>query len=406
MNKSKYDLRLREKFNWRVLAGFVCVVIIACSPASRQKNENGPTLSKMRIDQQLATVFERHKIKSAGAVVIQNAEISWSGYFGLQSPGVPTTKNTLFNVASITKTITAELILQLVEAREISLDEPMSSYWVDPDLNDDLRHKELTPRIALAHRTGFLNWRYMDDESKLKFVSDPNAKYGYSGEGYEYLARFAEKKTKQDFQSLVEHFVFNPNELTNISLSPQPWVYPRMVQPVDADGISHKPFCNANGSRCSRVDQWSAADEMVTTVEDYAHFMISVMRGDKISRQLQTERFTVLSSTADDPILACPFEDKTACPRQQGFGLGWEVYQFDDATIVSHGGSDWSERAMAYFDRETNHGIVLFLNGSSENSLEAMIEVLEILDSGSRIAAMYRGWVAAYRKQQVKTDKK
>ena len=57
---------------------------------------------------------------------------------------------------SVTKTITAEVIVRLADAGTLSLDEPMSPHWVDPDIKEDSRHNDLTPRLALTHKTGFL----------------------------------------------------------------------------------------------------------------------------------------------------------------------------------------------------------------------------------------------------------
>ena len=78
----------------------------------------------------------------------------------MEAKGVPATTRTLYNVASLSKPIFAETIHRLAAAGRLSLDEPMSAYWVDPDVANDPRHERLTPRIALSHRTGFKNWRY------------------------------------------------------------------------------------------------------------------------------------------------------------------------------------------------------------------------------------------------------
>lgn len=47
------------------------------------------------------------------------------------------------------------LTLRLVSSGEWNLDEPLANYWVDPDVASDPRHKLLTTRHVLSHRTGF-----------------------------------------------------------------------------------------------------------------------------------------------------------------------------------------------------------------------------------------------------------
>jgi hypothetical protein len=58
-------------------------------------------------------------------------------------------------------------------------------------LKDDLRAKLLTARICVTHETGFTTWRYQTNNI-LTFKSQPGTKVGYSSEGFNYVARFAE----------------------------------------------------------------------------------------------------------------------------------------------------------------------------------------------------------------------
>lgn len=122
-----------------------------------------------------------------------------------KSPGPPVDDKTLYNVASLTKPITAEVILRLASNDRLSLDEPMAPFWTDPDIKDNPWSRLLTPRICLSHQTGFTNWRYQT-KGVLTFQWQPGAKTGYSGEGFDYVARFAEKKTGQPW---AQRYVFD-----------------------------------------------------------------------------------------------------------------------------------------------------------------------------------------------------
>lgn len=353
------------------------------------------------LDAQFQSILTEHGIATAGAAKIQNGEIVWTGYYGEQVPGVPASRTTMFNVGSISKTIAAETILRLASDGALSLDEPMAPNWSDPDIVEDPRHETLTARMMLTHRSGFPNWRYTDPEFKLRFVRDPDVSFGYSGEGLEYVAKFAENKVQISFPELAKERVFGPLKLTSTSLGPQEWVMDRIVQPVGEDGVRHKPFCtDASEWRCAPNGEWSAADELAVTVEDYAKFLIAVMNGNGVSDALHQDRLTIQTSTADDEILRCNFRDRTQCPLAQGYGLGWEIFEFDDAKIVSHGGSDWSERAIAYFDTETRNGIVLFFNGPASSSTQALIDGMNVLDPGAKMAMLYEGWVDTIEKRQ------
>jgi len=41
------------------------------------------------------------------------------------------------------------------------LDVSYYEYWIDGDIEDYLRYKKLTPKLKLAHQTGFPHWRYL-----------------------------------------------------------------------------------------------------------------------------------------------------------------------------------------------------------------------------------------------------
>jgi CubicO group peptidase (beta-lactamase class C family) len=164
----------------------------------------------LKLDNEFLTLIQTHKINTAGIAVIKNRKVIWQNQFGQQSEGVPADENTLFDVASLTKTITAETILRLVAKGKLSLDESVAPYWIDPDLKDSPDLKQLTPRMLLSHTSGFLNWRYFSQNNKLNFVNAPGTVFGYSGEGFEYLARYAEKKLEVPFEKLVQSILLEP----------------------------------------------------------------------------------------------------------------------------------------------------------------------------------------------------
>ena len=391
---------MQNRFNWTLLA--IAMVVLSVSEAAvgaapaEEPTEPASSVSE-RLDEAFASIVRDHRLATVGAAIIEDGEIVWIGHYGEQVPGVPASRDTMFNVGSVTKTITAELIVALAEDGVISLDEQMAAHWIDPDVADDPNHELLTPRHALTHATGFPNWRYMDPEFKLRFLAEPGTSFGYSGEGFDYVARFVEEKTGKPFPDLVNDYVFEPRGLTDISITPEDWVLERLALPVDEHGERRRPFCASAEERyCLGVGEWSAADELATTVEDYGRFMISVMRGDRVKPSSQAARMTIQTSTEDDEVLSCKPASMDRCPSAQGYGLGWEIFEFDDARIVSHGGSDWSERAMVYFDRDTMNGVILFINGPSSTTTEALIAGLNALDPGSPVAMLYRGWIDAY----------
>ena len=86
-------------------------------------------------------------------------------------------------------------MLQLVDEGLFDLDRPLHEYLPKPipeyddygDLAGDDRWRALTARHVLNHATGFANFRWLEDDRKLRFHFAPGERYAYSGEGFYLL---------------------------------------------------------------------------------------------------------------------------------------------------------------------------------------------------------------------------
>lgn len=348
-------------------------------------------------ERSLAAIVERHGIVTAGMGVLRGGELAWEGYFGEQAPGVPAGPETRFNVASITKTVAAETILRLAARGLLSLDEPMAPYWVDPDLAADPRHLRLTPRMALSHTTGLPNWRFFLPGGKLAFVRPPGESYGYSGEGLEYAARFAERKLGRPFPELAAEMVLEPLRMARTRLAVRRADTAGIARPVDAEGTFHGYFCRPEGAGwCRQEGSWSAADDMVTTVRDYAAFLRSVADGEGYGDggAMAADRDRVQSDKEKDRVVDCGALPAAPCPDRQGYGLGFNVLRYGGVTVLGHGGADWAELAVAYVAKPSRSGVLIFLNAPNRRALAAMPELLELVDPRSPFLQEQRRWLA------------
>ncbi|MBR9824168.1 MAG: beta-lactamase family protein, partial [Alphaproteobacteria bacterium] len=308
---------------------------------------------------------------------IENGQLSWTHYTGEQGPGIPASADTLFNTGSITKTITAELTLRLADAGHISLDEPIASEYIHPDLAEDPRYNDLTPRIILSHQSGLLNWAYQYENFELAFVQDPGSGFTYSGEAFEMLVAFLAARMDSDFASLVDTYVFDPMGLENMHLGATAAEGPNRATPMDADGVYGEPDRFAFPP--------NSADNLFTTLEDYTDFLMAIMADEARRDDLSTARRAIISNT--DEQAPCFIEPAENCPTTTGYSLGWAVYAYEDTTVIHHGGSDWGENAFAYFDTAGQDGYVIFGNGG--NSMGAIFTLLEWLDPQDRAASYF-----------------
>jgi len=374
------------KLSWLVS---VVLSICACQPnaGSTAATRQRPAATGHDLDRQVPGLLRTYKAAAAGVAIIEHGRVVWTGYYGEQGPGAPATARTVFNTASVAKTVTAETMIALAAKGLISFDEPIARYVTDPDLSGDARFAKLTCRLLLSHRGGLLNWPYEYKDGHAAFTAEPGTRFSYSGMGVELAARYAEAKLGRDFEALAFEHVLAPLGISEMALGRiKPWMTGRLATPMDAAGAY---FTTASTGRLASADgSWSAADDLLTTVDAYARFLVGVIRSDHLAPSWIAQRTRILSSLEGDPIWNCAAATGLTCATHYGHGLGWMVYQFDHKTVVKHGGNDKGENALVIYSPDTGNGAAIFINGG--NGVLVSTQILALINDQPEIAAYYR----------------
>lgn len=305
----------------------------------QETNTAGTKSSIFDNDSEIEKWLQQNNVPALGLGIINNGKLQQIKVFGELKKGVTAPCNTIWNVASLTKPVTAMVALKLASAGKLNLDEPLYKYWTDPDIAKDPNTKLLTARIILSHQTGFPNWRFMNESGKLDFKFKPGTKYQYSGEGLEYLRKALEKKFNKTLPQLADELIFKPlkmtdtkfvwNDITDVS---------RLAIGYDNKGNAYEPTKNKTAN---------AADDLLTTVQDYGTFLCSVMNSDGLSKKV--------------------FDDMTShqveTKKNKYFGLGFEIYDLgNDNYALSHGGADNGVQTIVLLLPKTKQGLIIFTN--------------------------------------------
>ncbi|MDN7123450.1 class A beta-lactamase-related serine hydrolase [Pseudidiomarina sp. 1APP75-32.1] len=313
------------------------------------------------VEQALLQVLADANMTALGLGVIKAGEVASAQVYGTLDGVTPAPQDSLFKVASLTKPIVTLLTLQLVHAGKLSLDEPLSAYWLDPDIADDERAHLLTPRVVLAHQTGFDNWRRLSATGKLTFNYTPGEGFGYSGEGFEYLRIALENKFDQSLEELAEAYVFAPAGMADTHFWWNPKVdEQRYAKNFDENGELHPK---------TRYFEANAAANLLTTVADYTAFMQYIFQ----QQRLMPELYALMA------------EPSQQLGEQHYFSLGWEILAGlkDGEHAVLHTGKDPGVNTLAIFFPQSKNAYVIFMNG--DNSLPVMEHLLPSLYSGSEL---------------------
>ncbi|MGD1840004.1 MAG: serine hydrolase domain-containing protein [Thermonemataceae bacterium] len=287
------------------------------------------------------------KVPAMAIGTIEEGKLNPVQVYGKIQGDFPATTNTIFDVASLTKTITTLLTLKLVENNAWDLDEPLSNYWIDPDVKQDSLHSTITTRHVLSHRTGFKNWRRMNEDKKLAFDFAPGTKFQYSGEGFEYLRRALENKFKISFQQLADSLVFKPNKMDSSHLT---W----------NDQVTRQQFAgthdkSGNLYEYNKSYKASAADNLLTTIGDFTNLGLAI-----INRQYLDQ------ATYDQMITEHSFVREGI-----SFGLGWIVFNNlpHNEYALFNAGSDQGVNALIVLLPQSKRGLIVMTNGDNGRAL-------------------------------------
>ena len=278
-------------------------------------------------------------------------------------------EETLVDIGSITKTVTAIAVLKLVEQKRLSLSETLAHIWPDApaDKADITIHQLLTHTGGLPDEVGtdrepLSRDGFVDRLMRTDLADDPGDEYHYSNAGYGLLAAIVEKRSGKSFETYLDEDILEPAGLDHIGyesayeddrslLSPRAWMTSFQRQPIrEASWGGHAPGWNLVGN-----------GGLVTTAVDYLRFWSAVRQGRVIDKALLRKALT-------------PHVGKQAS-EERSYGYGLEVQDLPGhGRVYGHDGgndvfsADWRELGTT--------GVIFFTAGRGQDAVDAMQFIL------------------------------
>jgi CubicO group peptidase (beta-lactamase class C family) len=180
-----------------------------------------------RIRTILDQIMESFLLPGLAVGIVYQDEIVFAQGFGVKSviTGNAVTCDSLFHLASISKTFVATAILQLVESGHLSLEASLTTYIPDFKMADD-RYRSITLRQMLSHTSGLpdieeylFDQPEVDDLALQRFVYSlgdkelvfaPGEKFFYSNTAYDILGYLIAQVSKVSFESYIEEHILRP----------------------------------------------------------------------------------------------------------------------------------------------------------------------------------------------------
>ena len=348
------------KFYFPIL--FVVIISIITFSFKKEKIKkiitlSGNEISIVEMDRYLKAQMDSLRIPGMSIAIINDAKIVYHRTLGVTNVDTKekVTDETIFDAGSMGKPLFAYLVMKMVDKGILNLDQPLYTYLPYPDIAYDERYKLITARMVLCHTSGFVNWRFYNEDNKLDIKFTPGTSFGYSGEGFEYLANVVAHLNnipKNGLQDLFEKEVAGP-----LGMQYAYYIWNDYLEKHRANGHVNGKVLITDWGTSAKNPNFFAAYSLQTEAKSYANFVIAMMKEEGLKKTTFDEMlkvqvvFPTYLYTKDAP----KTDSSSWC-----LGIEKKHSEFGDEYL--HGNNNYNFTGGFMFNQEQKFGYVFFTN--------------------------------------------
>ncbi len=329
----------------------------------------------MAVREQIERLVEEGTDPSLAVAVARDGKVIWEEGFGLadRAQNIAATENTVYNLGSVSKPLTATGLMVLVEQGLIDLDRPVNDYLGDSAIHACVGDaSEATVRKLSDHTAGLPGHFQIFYEDQLlrplpleatilrygNLVSPSGEKWQFSNLGYGVLGAVISEVSGKSYVDFMEEEVFVPLGMANTSLGFDATL-------GEQQAIQYTP----NGRTLPR---WTydtpAALAISSSAHDLLRFAMFHLKNDLPDQE------AILSDAAIDEM-----HRPTAALSTGGYGIGWSVTEKNGLTQLSHGSVTAGASAQLVLVPAENLAVAVLSNTSSNSPELIAQEILAAL---------------------------
>jgi len=324
------------------------------------------------LDQFIDHRKEQYKVPGLAIAIVENDEIVFSKGYGIAKVGSDQAVNpeTIFQIASISKTFAAAALGKCVDQGKMSWEEEIHSYLPQFLLKSNYATRHTTSVDLLAHRTGLpsfqgdllnvLGYNANEALNRIAFI-DPacsfREKSNYSNVGYFIAGQVLEAVAKMKWEDFINYNFFQPLEMHRSGF----------IENLQKENIAHAHLIvdgNPKTIPWNTSHLFVAAGGVASTALDLAnwakmHLNKGVFKNQQILSSKVIEEMHKPSMLAKGSFTQLPELQSSA---SFSYALGWNNYHFLGQTIVEKGGALEGVRSLVTLLPEKKIGIVILAN--------------------------------------------
>lgn len=338
-----------------------------------------------QLTQQIKRLIKTKKIPGCAIAIVEQDKIVYMKAFGVRKMAKgkrrePINLDTVFQLGSISKPITATLIAILQKRGTLNIDQPARVHlpWISSNT---------TPRHLLSHTSGYIrtgwNNKIEANTPRITLVRDlsahpqsmPGETFDYHNLAFSLLEDILMHATKSPFENLLQRYLFTPLGMTSTSCGYRPFernqnkAWPHQITKKGAlvPSSTLSQFYHAHVP---------SAGGMNANIRDMANFLLLQLNGQ--ANLIDEEDLTIFHTptTATKDALTWFRNEAAGIKVNAWYGLGWRIVDIDDRRIVYHGGWLKGFKNFMAFLPDRKVGIIILHNSEGNFSKNEAIRFL------------------------------
>jgi CubicO group peptidase (beta-lactamase class C family) len=312
------------------------------------------------------------RLPSLVAGVLRDGELVWTGSHGAHTGTEPPSENLQYRIGSITKTMTAVLVLQLRDEGALDLGDRLDAHLPGVGYGDR------TLRGLLSHSSGMQSepegtwWERSPGVSFDELAANIDdsraahpvgATYHYTNLAFALLGEVVARHRGGTWWEQVKQRILSPLGMTRTSYLPEPPAATGYSVHHFAGTLDEEP-AHDTGAMAPAGQLWSTVADLTA----YAGFLVD------------GHPDVLASSTIDE--MTTPQSGSLADAASGSYGLGLRLVRGGSGMVVGHTGSMPGFVAMLFVDRVRRTGVVALANGTTGLRPEPLtLELLDVLET-------------------------